>query len=144
MPKCYLLAVSGGSSLDRYSNNVTLFNLVEQLNFPKEQPPAPGTVLPLEVHAYFELAPEETNRRFEMRFSLVAATGLETVTDPFAHRPTTPRYRTRTMGLPLPPVIGSYELCVDTRAEGTEHWQRDRLRWPLLITEVEPRPTVTH
>ncbi|MGC4090336.1 MAG: hypothetical protein QM756_21145 [Polyangiaceae bacterium] len=144
MPKCYLLAVSGGSSLDRYSNNVTLFNLVEQLNFPKEQPPAPGSVLPLEVHAYFELAPEETNQRFEMRFSLVATTGLETVTDAFSHRPATPRYRTRTMGLPLPPVIGAYELCVDTRLEGSDNWQRDRLRWPLLITEVEPRPSVTH
>ncbi|MFZ5890950.1 MAG: hypothetical protein ACOY0T_07860 [Myxococcota bacterium] len=144
MPKCYLLAVSGGSSLDRYSNNVTLFNLVEQLNFPKEQPPTPGTVLPLEVHAYFELAPEETNRRFEMRFSLVATTGLETVTDAFSHRASTPRYRTRTMGLPLPPVVGNYELCVDTRPEGSDNWQRDRLRWPLIITELEPRPSITH
>jgi hypothetical protein len=144
MPKCYLLTVSGGSSLDRYSNNVTLFNLVEQLNFPKDQPPAPGTVLPLEVHAYFELLPEETTQRFEMRFSLVATTGLETVTDAFSHRASTPRYRTRTMGLPLPPVVGHYELCVDTRPEGSDSWQRDRLRWPLVITELEPRPSVTH
>ena len=32
MPSCYLLAVCGGSSLDQHSNNVTLFNLVEQIN----------------------------------------------------------------------------------------------------------------
>ena len=84
MPKCYLLAVTNGSSLDRYSNNVTLFNLIEQLNFPKQQPPPPGAVLPLEIHAYFSLAPHELNHRFEVRFTLVAATGLETVTDAFS------------------------------------------------------------
>jgi hypothetical protein len=144
MPKCYLLAVAGGSSLDRYSNNVTLFNLVEQLNFPKDQPPPPGSVLPLEVHAYFELSPEDLNQRFEVRFCLVASTGLETVTDGFSHRPNTPRYRTRTMGLPAPPVSGTYALCVDTRLSGTEAWRRDALSWPLLIAESEPRPAVTH
>jgi hypothetical protein len=144
MPKCYLLAVVGGSSLDRYSNNVTLFNLVEQLNFPKDQPPPPGAVLPLEIHAYFALSDYELNQRFEMRFSLVAATGLETLTDGFSHRATTPRYRTRTVGLPMPPVFGSYEVCVDTRLSGTEGWQRADLGWPLLITETEPRPSVTH
>ena len=61
MPKCYLLAVTNGSSLDRYTNNVTLFSLIEQLNFPKQQPPPPGAVLPLEIHAYFELQPHELN-----------------------------------------------------------------------------------
>lgn len=142
--KCYLLSVSSGSSLDRYSNNVTLFNLVEQLNFPKDQPPPAGAMLPLEIHAYFDLDPAEVNQRFEIRFTLVAATGLETVTDAFSHRSTTPRYRTRTIGLPMPPVIGSYELCVDSRAAGSENWQRDRLSWPLVFAETEPRPRVTH
>jgi hypothetical protein len=144
MPKCYLLAVTNGSSLDRYTNNVTLFSLIEQLNFPKQQPPPPGAVLPLEIHAYFELLPHELNQRFEVRFTLVAATGLETVTDAFSHRSATPRYRTRTVGLPMPPVFGNYELCVDTRPIDTEAWHRDRLSWPLVMAEVEPRPAVTH
>lgn len=144
MPKCYLLAVAGGSSLDRYTNNVTLFNLIEQLNFPKERPPPPGTVLPLEVHAYFELRPSELNRRFEVRFVLVAASGLETPTDGFSHKSATPRYRTRTVGLPVPPVAGSYDLRVDTRDEGAESWRREDLHWPLTIAETEPRPSVTH
>ena len=51
MPKCYLLTLVGGSSLDRYTNNVTLFNLVEQLNFPKERRPPPGAMVPLEINA---------------------------------------------------------------------------------------------
>jgi hypothetical protein len=144
MPKCYLLAVASGSSLDRYSNNVTLFNLVEQLNFPKDRPPPPGAVLPLEIHAYFQLEEHEVNQRFEVRFALVAPTGLETVTDGFSHRSTTPRYRSRTVGLPAPPVSGNYELRVDTRAVGTDAWRRDQLSWPLWITETEPPPAITH
>lgn len=144
MPRCYLLALSSGSSLDRYSNNVTLFSLVEQLNFPKEQPPPPGAVAPLEIHAYFELSAAEVNQRFDVRFSLVAETGLETVTDSFSYRSSTLRYRTRTMGLPLPPVPGAYTLNVDTRSGEQGPWQRSILSWPLTITETEPRPAVTH
>src|SRR5690606_37423355 len=139
-----LLALASGSSLDRHSNNVTLFNLVEQVNFPKERQPRPGALLPLEIHAYFELEPEDVNRRFEVRYALVATTGLETITDVFSHRSTTPRYRTRTLGLPTPPTAGSYALCVDVREAGTESWSRQASRWPLLVTEVEPRPEVTH
>jgi hypothetical protein len=144
MPKCYLLALVGGSSLDRYSNNVTLFNLVEQLNFPNDRRPPPGAVIPLEVHAYFQLDGLELNQRFEMRFSLVAPTGLETVTDTFSHRSSTPRFRTRTVGLPVPPVTGTYELRVDTRRDDSEPWHRQTASWPVTVAETEARPAVTH
>jgi hypothetical protein len=144
MPKCYLVAVSGGSSLDQHSNNITLFNLVEQLNFPKRSLPQPGALLPLELHAYFQLAANELNQRFEVRFVLVGTTGLETPTEAFPHRSTTLRYRTRTFGLPAPPIAGSYELCVDSRPAGSETWTRDTVSWPLLVVHSEPRPAVTH
>ena len=95
MPHCYLLAISGGSSLDQHSNNITLFNLVEQLNFPKHAPPAPGTLLPLEVHAHFELDGSELNQRFEVRYVLVAESGLESPTETFTHRSATLRSSVR-------------------------------------------------
>lgn len=142
--RCYFLVVAGGSSLDRHTNNVTLFNLVEQLNYPKDRPPPPGVLLPLELHAYFHLDPEETGRSFEVRFTLVAQTGLETPTDAFSHRSTTGRYRTRTLGLPMPPVAGSYSLCVDTRQSSDDTWHRHHMAWPFTVAEVEPRPRVTH
>jgi hypothetical protein len=144
MPHCYLLAISGGSSLDQHSNNITLFNLVEQLNFPKHAPPSPGTLLPLELHAYFELEGNELNQRFELRFVLVAESGLESPTESFVHRSATLRYRTRTHGLPAPPVAGKYELRVDARPVGSETWTRDRIHWPLVVMHSEPRPKVTH
>jgi hypothetical protein len=144
MPKCYLVAVSGGSSLDQHSNNITLFNLVEQLNFPKQALPQAGALLPLELHAYFQLSANELNQRFELRFVLVGTTGLETPTEVFSHRSTTLRYRTRTFGLPTPPVAGSYELRVESRLAGSEDWTRDTASWPLLVVHSEPRPVVTH
>jgi hypothetical protein len=144
MPRCYLLALVGGSSLDRYSNNVTLFNLVEQLSFPSDRRPPPGAMIPLEVHAYFQLEPSELNQRFEMRFALVAETGLETLTDTFTHRSSTPRFRTRAMGLPLPPVSGDYQLRVDTRRTENDPWHRQSASWPLIVAQTEPKPQVTH
>jgi hypothetical protein len=144
MPRCYLLTLSSASSLDQHSNNISLFNVVEQLNLPRAVEPPPGALLPLEIHAYFQLDASELNQRFEMRFALVAGTGLETLTDTHTHKSPTLRYRTRTMGLPVPIVADSYQLRVDTRAFGSEHWARDALAWPLIVAHAEARPAVTH
>jgi hypothetical protein len=144
MPRCYMLTLASASSLDQQSNNVSLFNVVEQLNLPPGVEPPPGALLPVEIHAYFQLDANELNQRFEMRFALVASSGLETLTDAHTHKSPTPRYRTRTMGLPVPPIADSYQLRVDMRAVGAEHWARDPLAWPLVVAQAEARPAVTH
>lgn len=146
MPRCYLLTVCSGSSLDQHSNNVTLFNLVEQINLKPNAEPPPGTLVPVEVHAYFQCAPVELGQNFEVRFALVSmATGLESFSDVFTHRSTTPRYRTRTGGLPLPPVCGGYELRVDWRLPGSSTFTRDSVSWPIYLVEPEVQaPRVTH
>ncbi|HEY6556643.1 MAG TPA: hypothetical protein VI072_05195 [Polyangiaceae bacterium] len=145
MPKCYLLTLTSGSSLDQYSNNVTLFNLVEQINLPPHAEPPPGALLPLEIHAYFQLLPHEMNLSFEIRFVLVSSSsGLETPTQAFTHKSTTPRYRTRAFGLPVPPLSDQFELRVDFRIEGHQSWTRDNATWPLTMVEASPREVVTH
>lgn len=144
MPNCYLLAVCAGASLDRHSNNVSLFNLVEQVNVRPGAPPPPHGLLPLEVHAYFNLEPADMHFEFEMRFAVVASNGLETFSEPVRHRVSTPRYRTRTIGLPLPPVLGSYSVRVDWRMVGSESWHREPQQWPLNIVEATVKPVVTH
>ena len=144
MPKCYFLTLCGGSSLDQHSNNVTLFNVVEQVNLQPNMEPPPGAFLPLEVHAYFILGPGEVSQPFEVRFALVAPTGLELLTDSTQHKSSTPRYRTRSLGLPAPIVPGNYQLCVDIRQPGTEGFSREQLQWPLVVARLEPRPTVIH
>ena len=144
MPRCYMLTLASSSSLDQQSNNVSLFNVVEQLNLPRGVEPPPGALLPVEIHAYFQLEPSEINQRFELRFTLVAASGLETITDAYAHKSSTPRYRTRTMGLPVPPIADSYQLRIETRLLGGEHWSRDPISWPLIVALAESRPAITH
>jgi hypothetical protein len=141
-----LLTVCSGSSLDQHSNNVTLFNLVEQINLKPNAEPPPGTLVPVEVHAYFQCEPVELGQTFEVRFALVSLqSGLESLSDVFSHRSTTPRYRTRTGGLPLPPVPGPYELRVDWRFQGSNTFTRDHAVWPIALIEQEPpTPRVTH
>ncbi len=144
MPSCYLLAVTVGSSLDQQSNNVTLFNLVEQINVPPKAPKPPRGLLPLEVHAYFRLGADEVNQSFEVRYALVARTGLETYSEVFSYRSVTSRYRTRTFGVPLPPIPDHYDLYVDWRWSPRDEWHRDHACWPLTIAEHNPTPAVTH
>ena len=144
MPKCYFLTLCGGSSLDQQSNNVTLFNVIEQVNLQPNVEPPPGAYLPLEVHAYFLLGPGEVSQPFELRFAVVATTGLELLTDATQHKSPTPRYRTRSYGLPAPIVPGHYQLCVDVRQPGTEDFTRENLSWPLVVARLEARPAVVH
>jgi hypothetical protein len=134
----------GGSSLDQHSNNVTLFNVVEQVNLQPQVDPPPGAFLPLEVHAYFLLGPGEVQQPFEVRFALVAPSGLELLTDPTSHKSTTPRYRTRSLGLPAPSIPGNYQLCVDIKQPGSDGFTRDSLHWPLVVARLEQRPAVVH
>ena len=143
MPTCYLLTCCGGSALDQQSNNFSLFNLVEQVNVPANAPHPPKGLLPLEVHAYWQLSQQEVGREFEVRYVLVAATGLETPSEVFKHRWATPRFRTRTYGVPLPPVIGAYELRVDWREAGNVGWRRDQSAWPITFADAPPPQNVT-
>jgi hypothetical protein len=145
LAQCYLLCISSGSAIDRHSNNVSLFNLVEQINVPPGAAPPPRGVIPLEVHAYFQLGMAQLNREFEMRFALCAETGLETLSEVFRHKVTAPRFRVRTLGLPYPPVMGQYSLHVDFRMMGHDaRWERQAASWPIALHEIEERPKVTH
>jgi hypothetical protein len=146
MARCYFLCASRGSSLDQHSNNVSLFNLVEQITVPPGMAAARGGVIPIEVHAYFQLGADELNRQFELRMVLHAETGLETLSDPLRHRSQTPRLRVRIMGMPFPPVPGAYTLSIDFRLVGEDSgvWQRQSVGWPITLVESDPRPRVTH
>ena len=151
MAQCYLLCVTTGSAIDRQSNNVSLFSLVEQINLPPNMPPPARGLIPVEIHAYFQLQGAQLNRDFELRFALCAESGLETLSDVFRHRITAPRFRVRTIGLPYPPVLGQYTLQVDVRFFGegqtsrdTPPWQRQSAAWPIGLYQQEERPRVTH
>ena len=128
MVHCYLLCVSSGSAIDRQSNNVSLFSLVEQINVPPRAAPPPTGLIPLEVHAYFQLGASQFNREFELRFALCAETGLETLSEVFRQRATAPRFRVRTLGLPSPPVMGQTACRSTFAGSGLTRAGSDRRR----------------
>ena len=143
MPNCYMLCACVGSSLDQDSNNMTLFSLVEQVNVPPNSPPPPNGVIPLEIHAYWKVGPAEVSQTFLIRFVMVAVhTGLETSSNAFSHRTLTERFRTRTLGLPCPPIPGQYELRVDWRMESAQEWVREATAWPVTLAEAVEQPRV--
>jgi hypothetical protein len=142
---CYLLCVCRGSSVDRFSNNASLFALVEQINLPDSYLTRPaGRVLPLEIHAYFTVSNQWIDRDFELRFVLVADTGLETVGEVQRYSSKFDRFRLRSFGLPQPPVFGAYHLHVEVRAVGMDRWLRQGLEWPLRWAPVTETPRLTH
>jgi hypothetical protein len=128
-----MIALAAGSSVDQQSNNVTLFNLVEQVSIPAGVDPPPGSRVPLEMHAYLRLSGSELGREFEMRFA-----------DPKTHRGAAARIRTRALGVPFPAMLGHYELRVDFRVPGEEEWSRDESSWPIAFLKAETKPPVTH
>lgn len=144
MPHCYFLSVCSGSSVDQHTNNPSLFNLVEHIAIPPDAKHPPNGLIPLEVHAYWKLDAGEINVDFHVRFVMVASTGLETPSATLKHRSSTPRFRTRTLGLPLPPVPEEYRLCVDVSYDGEQDWHRQGQTWPITIRVVERKPVVTH
>jgi len=144
VPRCYFLGVCSGSSLDQGSNNVSLFNLIEQLNLSPGAAPPRGGLIPVELHAYWMLEPEEVGASFQTRFVMVSLeSGLEIPTDVAQHLSRTPRFRTRALGLPHPPVVGEYSLKVDWRTDDSAGWVRDLARWPVSVVELQPRSDVT-
>ena len=66
------------------------------------------------------------------------------MTDATPHKSTTPRYRTRSLGLPAPAVPGNYQVCVDIRQPGMDGFTRETLNWPLVVARIEPKPTTVH
>lgn len=143
VPSCYFLSVCASSSVDQHTNNVSLFNLVEQINLSAGAAPPPNGLVPIEMHAYWQLETEETTD-FEVRFVMVAQTGLETSSTTYRHRGVRGRFRTRTIGLPFPPVLGAYTLRVDWRYREEQPWHREAPSWPVSLQEIERKPRVTH
>ena len=127
MPDCYLLAVCSGSALDQSSNNFSLFGLVEQLQV-REAP----SVLPLEVHVYWEFEPAELNEEFEMRLVLIRDGRDLSTSAPIPFHSATPRFRIRLAGFEAREP-GSFHLKVDWQRPGSSNWNRMAISWPIQV-----------
>ena len=134
MPHCYLLTLCLGSSSDKFTNNYTLFSLIEQIATSAENL---GQAVPIEVHAHFVLDEGDKRSPFEMRVIRKAADGTEDAGPPLPFdTEDLLRYRIRVAGLRLPAAFGSYTLRLEWRRRGTELWHAESVWWPLVVQEL--------
>jgi hypothetical protein len=123
-----MIAVAQNSTLDRYSNNFSLFLLLEQF-----RPSAYPARLAVFCHAFFEIDDEEKGVEHEMRV-VVERDGVEvSSSDPVVFRPSGERHRVRTHGLAIPEA-GLFRVTVRWRrreADGEGEWNTDTAAWPI-------------
>lgn len=129
--KAYLLVVSGDSSLDKFSNNWSLFRLLERLGLPGF--PA---LLPFNVHAHFELEDEEIGLEHQFRFVLVLEGGGEDPSDPGSFTSRSKRHRVKSEGMFLREP-GYHHLYVEWRQLDADDWHRSEVGWPLECHKKE-------
>lgn len=136
MIRCYLLAVCQASSIDRDSNCLTLFQMIEQMQFMGPWPP----VLSIEVHTYWKGVAEDVGQEMECRVIRVAEDGREESgpTNPFAMSAV--RVRNRHFAFTMPTRPGSHELRVEWRARGSEDWVRESAFWPFVVESLSETP----
>ena len=140
MATCYFLAVAAGSALDQTTNNFSLFNLIETVTA-KASPDSGNSVqLPFEIHAFWELAPDEHNLDLEMRIIFEHEGEGVFTGDPVLISSAKTRHRIRLLGLPpLPGPVSS--IHVEWRKVGDDTWMREPARWPFIL-RIEPAEPV--
>lgn len=136
MPESQLLVVCESSSLDRFSNSWSLFQLFDRATVKRgdasEAEPPPVAVM--QIHVFWFFKPDEAGAQFEFRLVFVRPdcefilprifemTGEDGVG----------RYRIR--GFPIS-FTGRGRLMVEWRVKGSDSWTRSSIFWPLEIVE---------
>jgi hypothetical protein len=123
--RCFMIAVSQASTLDRWSNTFSLFLLFEQF-----RPASYPARLAVFSHAFFEV--DAAHRDVEHEVRLVVARESRTVfaTEPVTFKPTGERHRVRVHGLEIPEP-GLYRVVAEWRVKGGADWARESVDWPL-------------
>lgn len=123
-----MIAVAQGSTLDRYTNNFSLFLLLEQL-----RPSAYPARLSVFSHAFFEVDAEEFGVDHEVRLVVLRGSEVVFAAAPVLVKPAGERHRVRVTGLMLPEP-GLYRVTVEWRRKGAETefpWIREAVSWPI-------------
>ncbi len=131
--RCFAVAVAEGSSLDRYTNNFSLFQLFEQF-----RPSAYPASLPVYLHAFLELDAGDQGVEHEVRILLLHGGNVVFASVVLSFRPEGERHRVRVRGLTFPEP-GLYSVALEWRRKaqgeaqgaGEEPWTREPVRWPI-------------
>lgn len=123
-----MIAVAQGSTLDRYSNNFSLFMLLEQF-----RPSAYPARLSVFSHAFFEVDAGEAGIEHQVRLLVVQGSHTVFASEPVSFKPSGERHRVRVSGLAFPEP-GLYRVMVEWRVPGEDadaRWNRESIAWPI-------------
>lgn len=123
-----MIAVAQGSTLDRYSNNFSLFLLLEQF-----RPSAYPARMSVYSHAFFEIDAAEVGTEHEVRLVVLSGAHVAFSSGAVAFKPAGERHRVRISGLVFPEP-GHYRVMVEWRvrsADAEAAWTREPVAWPI-------------
>ena len=139
MIDCYFIGVCEGSALDRDTNNLSLFGLIEELQVPTE---ALGAVVPLQCHFYLATSKDAIGQPIEARVLWKRQDGSESHgANVFSLVPDALRVRNRATALQLPTAFGDYRLFLEWREPGAAEWARSTCGWPFQVIEQPEKST---
>jgi hypothetical protein len=126
--RCFMIAVAQGSTLDRYTNNFSLFMLLEQF-----RPSSYPARLSVFSHAFFEIDAAEVGIEHEVRLVVLSGPRTAFSSGTVAFKPAGDRHRVRISGLVVPEP-GLYRVMVEWRLRGAgadAPWTREPAAWPI-------------
>lgn len=135
MPHCYMLSVCRSSSVDRDSNRISLFLMVEELRFSADKRP---DILGLEVHCHWLASEDEIGKEFELRVQRIAEDGTEEPGPSVIMVPRSVITRNKFFALKTPEKFGLYKLYTEWRLPSDEGWTRGDVYWPIVVNEIKP------
>lgn len=127
MPVCYCLVVSLSSSQDVFSNQCSVFHLVEELRTEARE-----VYVPFETLSWWSFSPEQLNIEYEARLELYSGSNLVTYSPPAPLKSESQRHRLRLVGFPIPPVDGDLAIRFAYR-RAEEDWVTSEAQWLITI-----------
>jgi hypothetical protein len=137
MAECYLFAVCESSTLDKETNNWSLFNLINGIELKAAAPPQGSEIiLPLELHTHWRFTDAEIGETFYWRIVSSIADQIN-ASKPYDFQIKTTHHRHRVKGLPIL-LEGSTAIFAEWRIGESQQWVSNPLKWPLRIARVAP------
>lgn len=123
-----MIAVAQSSTLDRYSNNFSLFLLLEQF-----RPTAYPARLSVFSHAFFEIDAGDNGVEHQVRLLVVQGGRTAFASEAVSFKPAGERHRVRISGLAFPEP-GLYRVMAEWRVRSEDAdapWTREAVAWPI-------------